>query len=168
MGIVDGKLKEAQRSKPGCWLMKSEPNSYSIEHLKKDKTAIWDGVRNYQSRNLMQFEMKVGDLILFYHSNTKIPGVAGIAYVAEDAAPDPEQFNPDSQYYDPKAAPEKPIWFAVRVGYKKTFASIVSLEEMKSNPKLKHMLVVQKGVRLSVQPVTKKEFDEVCNMAFSS
>ena len=147
--------------------MKSEPNAYSIEHLKKDKTAIWDGVRNYQSRNLMQFEMEVGDLVLFYHSNTKVPGVTGIAYIAKEAVPDPEQFNPDSKYYDPKASPKKPIWFAVTVGYKKTFANVVTLEEMKSNPRLKDMLVVRKGIRLSVQPVSKEEFDEVCGMVYN-
>ena len=147
--------------------MKTEPNAYSIGHLKKDKTAIWDGVRNYQSRNLMQIEMKVNDLVLFYHSNTKIPGVAGIAYIAKEAAPDPEQFNPDSKYYDPKASPNEPVWFAVTVGYKKTFANIVSLEEIKSNSRLKDMLVVRKGIRLSVQPITKEEFDEVCSMVQS-
>ena len=164
MGVVDKKLLESKKSKPRHWLMKTEPNSYSIYDLKKDKTTIWDGVRNYQSRNLMQAEMKAGDLVLLYHSNTKIPGVKGIACITKEAVSDPEQFNPDSKYYDPKATPEKPIWFAVTLSFREIFPDIVSLEEMKSNPRLEDMLVTRKGMRLSVQPVSKNEFREVCSM----
>ena len=103
------------------WLMKTEPGTYSIEDLKKDKKTIWDGVRNYQARNIMMNDMQVGDEVLFYHSNAKPPGVAGLAKITKSAAPDPTAQEKKSKYYDPKATPEKPIWFCVEVGYQKGF-----------------------------------------------
>lgn len=147
------------------WLMKSEPDSFSIEDLERKKTTSWDGVRNYQARNLMRDEMKVGDLVLFYHSNTKPPGVAGIARVCKNAHPDLTALDPQSDYYDPKATPENPIWMMVDVEFVERFPEVVSLDELKANEKLEGMMVTRRGMRLSVQPVDKPHFDEVCKMA---
>lgn len=149
---------------PKYWLMKSEPDVYSFEQLKKDKTTSWDGVRNYQARNFMRDEMKKGDQVLFYHSNTKPPGIAGIAEVSKESFPDPSQFKKNGEYFDPKATDEKPRWFCVQVKYKKAFKNYVSLDDLKEKKSLSDMLVVQKGQRLSVQPLTKKQFDTVCKM----
>lgn len=146
------------------WLMKSEPDVFSIEQLKKDKTTWWEGVRNYQARNFMK-EMQIGDEVLFYHSNAEPSGVAGIAKVSKLAEPDGGQFDKKSEYYDPKATKEKPIWFCVQVAFDEKFPEVVSLVDLKANEKLDGMLVVQKGSRLSVQPVEKKHFDIVKKMA---
>lgn len=146
------------------WLMKSEPDVYSIDQLKKDKTTWWEGVRNYQARNFMMKDMQVGDDVLFYHSNAEPPGVAGLAKISKLAAPDKLQFDKKSEYFDPKASPEKPIWFCVEVEYLKKFPELVSLADLRENEKLQDMLVLQKGSRLSVQPVDKKHFDLVKKM----
>lgn len=147
------------------WLMKSEPDCFSIDDLKAEKVTIWDGVRNYQARNIMRDEMKKGDQVLFYHSNSKPPHVAGIAEIAsEKPIPDPTQFDPKSEYFDEKSSPENPRWMTVKVKFKKKLKDIIPLDQIKNNPKLKEMKVVQRGQRLSVQPVTKKEFDEVLAM----
>ncbi len=159
MGLIDQKLEEMKKIGVHCWLMKSEPLSYSIDHLKKEKKCIWDGVRNYQSRNFMQKIMNPEDRILFYHSNTKIPGVAGLAKVADGPVlADPTQFDYESDYYAPKASPEKPIWYCIEVVFEKKLPRFVSLEEIKLHPELKNMLVIQKGMRLSIQPITEKEY----------
>ena len=166
MGLIDQKVDEIKKTGNGCWLVKSEPLSYGIQDLQKEKKCIWDGVRNYQARNFMQHSMKPGDRVLFYHSNAHPPGVAGLARVAEGGAiPDPTQFDPESDYYAPKASPEKPIWYCVEVLYEKTFERMVTLAEIKSHPGLRNMLLAQKGVRLSVQPVTEKEYLTVCSLA---
>jgi predicted RNA-binding protein with PUA-like domain len=144
--------------------MKSEPDVYSFDQLKNDKTTSWDGVRNYQARNFMRDEMKKGDQVLFYHSNTKPPGIAGVAEVSKEGFPDPSQFKEKGEYFDPKATQEKPRWFCVQVKYKKAFKDYVSLDDLKNRKSLSDMLVVQKGQRLSVQPVTKTHFDTVCKM----
>lgn len=141
------------------WLMKSEPDVYSIDDLSKDKTTWWGGVRNYQARNFMTKEMQLGDQVLFYHSNANPIGVAGLAEVCALAAPDATQFDKKSEYYDPKASPEKPIWFCVQVKFKKKFAQVVSLENIKNDPRLKDMLVIKKGQRLSIQPVEKSHYE---------
>lgn len=146
------------------WLMKSEPDVFSIEDLKKIKTDLWDGVRNYQARNFMMKDMKKGDLVLFYHSNAKPPGVAGLAIISKEAQPDPTQFNKKSKYFDPKSSKENPRWHCVEVKYKKTFKNLVALDEMRNKKGLEDMLVIKKGSRLSIQPVTKKDFDIVCKM----
>lgn len=146
------------------WLMKSEPDVFSIDQLKKDKTTWWEGVRNYQARNFMQKDMQVGDAVLFYHSNATPPGVAGLARVSKVAAPDKAQFDKKSEYYDPKATPEKPIWFCVELEFDKKFPELVSLQDLRDNDKLSDMLVLAKGSRLSVQPVDKKHFDIVKKM----
>lgn len=146
------------------WLMKSEPDVFSIDQLKKDKTSLWDGVRNYQARNFMMKEMSVGDQILFYHSNTKPPGIAGLATVSKKALPDPTQFNKKSEYYDPKSTKENPRWHCVEVKFKKKFKTYIPLDEVKNTKGLEKMLLIRKGQRLSIQPVTEKEFNILCKM----
>lgn len=146
------------------WLMKSEPDVFSIDQLKKDKKSLWDGVRNYQARNFMMNDMKKGDQVLFYHSNAKPPGVAGIAKISKEAVPDPSQFKKTSEYFDPKASEEKPRWFCVEVAFDKKFKDLVSLDDLREKKGLEEMLVIKRGQRLSIQPVTKKQFDIVCKM----
>ena len=147
------------------WLMKSEPGVFSIDSLAQSKTSLWDGVRNYQARNFMMNDMKVGDSVLFYHSNAEPPGVAGIAKVVAPAEPDPSQFDKKSDYYDPKATKDKPIWFCVRVEFSEKFPKFVSLEDLRKAKPLKDMLVLKRGQRLSIQPVTDKEFECVQKMS---
>lgn len=141
------------------WLMKSEPDVFSIDDLKaaSGKTTHWEGVRNYQARNFMRDDMKKGDLVLFYHSNCKEPGIVGLAEVAsKEAYPDESQFDPKSNYHDPKASRDNPRWMLVDVRYKKALAKPVTLKEIKAHPKLKEMKVAQRGMRLSIQPVEEK------------
>ncbi len=144
--------------------MKSEPESYSIDDLKRDGSEPWDGVRNYQARNFMR-DMKVGDLALFYHSNAKPPGVAGVCRISKEAYPDPTQFDPKSDYYDPKSTKENPRWSLVDVSFVEKFGEEISLHTLKDTPQLDGMRVTQKGARLSVQPVDKKHFKHVLRMA---
>lgn len=141
------------------WLMKSEPSSYSIDDLKRDKKTPWDGVRNYQARNFLQ-EMQVGDKVLFYHSNTKTPAVVGIAKVVKKAQPDETQFDKKDDHYDPKATREKPIWYCPEVAFVKKLKEPVTLEEVKHDPKLNDMVLTKRS-RLSVQPVSKKHFEYI-------
>ncbi len=148
------------------WLIKSEPNTFSIEDLSKSKnqTTYWDGVRNYQARNYMRDEMKLGDKIIFYHSNSEPPGAAGICEVVKEAYPDFTAFDPENPHYDPKSKKDNPAWMMVDVKFVKKFSKLVSLSEIKSNKKLQKMKLVQPGSRLSVMPVTKDEFDEIVRM----
>jgi predicted RNA-binding protein with PUA-like domain len=148
------------------WLMKSEPSCFSIDDLAKSskKTSMWDGVRNYQARNFMRDTMKLGDKVFFYHSNTKPAGIVGICEIASKPYPDPTQFDPQSEYFDPKSTEEYPIWFLVDVKLLEKFPRIISLEQLKSNPRLTSMRVVQKGNRLSICPVGEKEWNEVLQM----
>lgn len=143
------------------WLMKSEPDVFSIDDLKTKKSTSWDGVRNYQARNFMRDEMKKGDLVLYYHSNCDVPGVYGVGKVIKEAYPDHTQFDPKSEYYDPKAKKDEPRWFMVDVGYVKKFKTPVSLEQMKTVKVLEDMLVLRKGNRLSITPVENKHFEKV-------
>lgn len=143
------------------WLLKSEPSAYAIDDLKRDGTTIWEGVRNYQARNFMRDEMRVGDLFLFYHSNTDPTGVAGIGKIAEVGVPDPSALDSKSEYYDPKATKEKNPWITVRVQFVKKLPKLISLETIKQHAVLKKMLVAQKGIRLSVQPVTSEAFETI-------
>jgi len=147
------------------WLMKSEPHVYSYDELIKDGSTHWDGVRNYQARNFMRDKMKIGDLVLYYHSNTKPPHIAGVAKICKESYPDFTQFDKKSKYYDPKATEEVPRWFLVDMEPVTKFENIISLDQLKENGNLEGMLVIKRGQRLSVQPVEKKHFDEVCNMA---
>ena len=148
------------------WLMKSEPDVFSFEDLKKrpKKTEPWNGVRNYQARNFMRDEMKIGDLILFYHSSCEIPGVAGIAKVSSKAYPDSTQFDPKSEYFDPKATLENPRWFLVDVTFESNLKKLVPLEEIKKQKKLEGMRLLQRGNRLSILPVTREEFEYIKNL----
>lgn len=151
------------------WLFKTEPNVFSIEDLKKapKKTTFWEGVRNYQARNYLRDQIKKGDLVLFYHSRIEPIGVVGIARVTKEAYPDPFALDPSHKYYDPKSTPEKPIWYGVEITLEEEFPRCVSLKELKSTPGLENMVVVQKGSRLSIQPVTAKEFQIVRKLAFT-
>lgn len=146
------------------WLMKSEPTTYSIDDLKRDKKTSWEGVRNYQARNFMRDQMKVGDLVLFYHSNAEPPGVAGIAKVCKLAHADSAAWDPKSKYYDSKATPQNPIWMMVDIEFVEKFSNLISLEELKKTKSLATMMVLQKGSRLSVQPVSKEHFEIVRKM----
>lgn len=143
------------------WLMKSEPSVYSIDDLKKDQKTYWDGVRNYQARNFMRDQMKVGDLVLFYHSNAEPSGIGGVARICKAGYPDFSAWDKKDIHYDPKSTKEKPVWFMVDVEFVEKFKNFVSLESLKANPKLKNMVVVQKGSRLSVQPVLAEHFELV-------
>ena len=145
------------------WLFKSEPTAYSFDDLMNDPDgwAEWDGVRNYQARNMMRDDMKVGDSILFYHSNAKPMAVVGIASVVREGYDDFHALDPDDKHFDPKATPEKPIWSMVDIKGERPLARPVTLAEIKDNPKLKDMLLIRKGMRLSIQPITKEEFIEV-------
>lgn len=145
--------------------MKSEPDEFSIDDLSKNKTTLWEGVRNYQARNFMMKEMSIGDQVLFYHSNAEPPGVAGLATVCALAEPDTSQFDKKSDYYDPKASKDKPTWHCVRVQFIKKFPRFVELNEIKKNKKLSQMLVIKKGMRLSIQPVKEHEFLEIIKMS---
>ena len=146
------------------WLMKSEPDVYSIDNLERDGRESWEGVRNYQARNFMR-EMVEGDLVIFYHSNAKPPGAAGVGRICRQAYPDDTQFNKKSKYYDAKSKKEDPRWSLVDVEFIEKFGEPVSLQALKDDPALEGMRVTQKGSRLSVQPVDKGHFKRVLKMA---
>jgi predicted RNA-binding protein with PUA-like domain len=146
---------------PSIWLMKSEPDVYSFDDLKQapGKKTHWEGVRNYQARNFMRDDMRKGDIVLFYHSNCKEPGIVGLAEISsKEAYPDPAQFDPESNYHDPKSDPENPRWVVVDVRYKKSVKRPVSLKDIKAHPELSNMKVAQRGMRLSIQPVEEKHY----------
>lgn len=148
------------------WLMKSEPNEFSFDDLKKrpGQTEPWDGVRNYQARNMMRDEMKVGDQVFFYHSNTDVPGIVGIAEVVREGYPDHTAFDPDDKHYDPKSDPDKPRWFMVEVKYVRPLKRTIALSELKDRPELEGMPLVRKGNRLSVMPVAKAHWDFILSL----
>lgn len=141
------------------WLMKSEPSVYSIDDLERDGKTHWEGVRNYQARNFMRDDMKIGDLVLFYHSNAEPPGIAGIAKVCRESYPDHLSWNPESKYFDPKSNEKNPRWFMVDVEFVSKFKEILSLQALKDHPELEGMLVTKRGIRISVQPVEQKHFE---------
>ena len=147
-----------------CWLMKSEPESYSLSDLRRDGRTSWEGIRNYQARNSMRDDMRVGDRVLFYHSNADPSGVAGVAEVVRAAFPDPHALDPASRYFDPKATAANPIWVMVELGYVEAFPAMVSLAALKAAPALEGMEVLRKGSRLSVLPVTAAHFEGVVAM----
>jgi len=147
------------------WLMKSEPDAFSIDDLAKVKQEPWSGVRNYQARNFMWKDMKIGDGVLFYHSNAKVPGIAGLAEVVSAAYPDPTQFDPESDYWDPKATPEKPRWFLVDVAFKRKFKAVLSLETLKAHADvLGDFVLLNRGTRLSVLPVSKAQWQTLLKL----
>ena len=144
--------------------MKSEPTCYSIDDLRRDKIGRWDDVRNYQARNFMRDDMQKGDEVLFYHSSTTEIGVVGIAKIAKTAYPDPTQFDTKSYKFDAKSTKEKPRWVSVDLQFVKKFSKPVLLTELKNDPAFSDMLVVKKGMRLSIQPVSEKHFKKICTL----
>jgi predicted RNA-binding protein with PUA-like domain len=151
-------------AKAKYWLFKSEPESYGIDRLERDGRTEWSGVRNYQARNLMR-DMRVGDQAFFYHSNTKSPGIAGVCEVVALAHPDSTQFDPKSDYYDEKSDPDDPRWWCVDVGFVRRFPRLLTLDELRAIRKLEGMLLLRKGQRLSVQPVTAAEWKTIEKLA---
>ena len=149
------------------WLAKSEPSVYSIDDLKRDRVTFWEGVRNYQARNFLRDEWKVGDEILFYHSNAEPAGVYGIAKVKRVGVPDSTQFNKKSDYYDPKSNPSEPRWYSPEIVFVKKFRSPVTLEMIKKEKALSTMGVIKRGNRLSVQPVSDVEYKTILKLASS-
>ncbi len=148
------------------WLIKSEPDAFSIDDLAScpRKTEHWDGVRNYQARNLMRDDMKKGDKLFFYHSSCPQPGIVGIATVVREGYPDHTAFNPESKYYDPKSDPEQPRWYMVDVKLERKLKRTISLSELKAEPALEGMVLLKKGSRLSVQPVTEQQWAHILAM----
>ncbi len=147
------------------WLVKSEPNAYSIDDLVKDKKTHWDGVRNYQARNFMRDEMKKGDLVLFYHSNAEPTAVVGVCEVIKEGYPDFTAFDPEAKHFDPKSKEDNPTWMMVDIKLIKKLKRPVTLKEIKEHPKLQNMRLVQRGNRLSVMPIEKKEFDLILKLS---
>lgn len=139
------------------WLTKSEPDVYSIDHLARDGTEPWTGVRNYTARNFMRDQMKVGDGIFYYHSSCEVPGIYGIARVVSAPYPDPTQFDPESEYFDTKSSPELPRWQLVDIGYVCHAPTPLTLASMRQMPELQELLVLRPGQRLSIQPVTLED-----------
>lgn len=150
-----------------CWLVKSEPSTFSFNDLiaSPDRTTRWDGVRNYQARNFMRDQMRPGDEVLFYHSNTTPPGVVGLAVVASEAYDDPTQFDPDSRYHDPASTPEAPRWQLVDVRAVRPLERSVTLDEIKADPELASMEVARRGSRLSITPVAPEHYDRIVAVA---
>lgn len=146
------------------WLVKSEPDCYSFDDLTRDAVTAWEGVRNYQARNYMRDEMSPGDPVLFYHSSTAVPAVVGLAKVASEAYPDPTQFDPHSQYHDPKSTHQAPRWQLVDIASVAALPRAVSLAELKETRELDGMLLLQRGNRLSVMPVTLEHLQRVLQL----
>jgi predicted RNA-binding protein with PUA-like domain len=140
------------------WLMKSEPECFGIDDLKRLGKAPWDGVRNYQARNMLRDEMQVGDHVLFYHSNCAPPGIAGLAEIVRAGYPDNTAFDPQAEHFDPKSSSDKPRWYMVDVKFVRKFPRVLSLEELRQHPELHTMQVLRRGNRLSITPVTAKEW----------
>ena len=149
------------------WLMKSEPTSYSIQDLAGEtkQTTCWDGVRNYQARNYMRDEMKIGDKVLFYHSNADPPAVAGVAAIVRESYPDHTSWDLENKHFDPKSTAQNPRWFMVDIKLEQIFDKPVSLDDLRGIAALKQMELLRKGSRLSVQPVRKSEFHAILKLA---
>ena len=146
------------------WLMKSEPDAYSIDDLERDDRDMWDGIRNYQARNMMRDEMRIGDKVFFYHSNCKEPGIVGVMKVASKPYPDPTQFDPESKYYDPKSSEEDPRWMLVDVEFVRKLSRTITLAELKAHPGLDGMILLRRGNRLSIMPVDKAHWDLILGL----
>ncbi|MEX2394328.1 MAG: EVE domain-containing protein [Actinomycetota bacterium] len=146
------------------WLLKSEPTTFGIDHLREKGVEHWDGVRNYMARNNLM-AMKVGDRAFFHHSSCEVPGIVGICEVAREAYPDHTQFDPSSKYFDPKATPDKPRWFMPDVRFVMKFDEIVPIAVLRQTPGLQDMSMLARGSRLSVTPVTEKEWEIICDLA---
>lgn len=145
------------------WLFKTEPDTFGIDDLasRPDQTEPWDGVRNYQARNFLRDDVKVGDYVFIYHSSCKTLGIAGVAKVVKEGYPDTEQFNPESNYYDPKSSREQPRWFCVDVKFQERFPSVLPLKAIKSMPEITELGLVKRGHRLSIMPVSEYEWQQL-------
>ena len=150
------------------WLLKSEPSVFSFDDLKKapKKTTSWEGVRNYQARNLLRDEMKKGDGVLFYHSSTDPQAIAGTAVVVKEGYPDPMQFDPKSDYFDADAKKDEPRWYMVDIQYDRAFKSPITLPDLRTMKGLEGMTLLKKGMRLSVQPVKESEWEIITKRGF--
>jgi predicted RNA-binding protein with PUA-like domain len=146
------------------WLMKSEPDAYSIDDLARDGREMWDGIRNYQARNMMRDDMRVGDEAIFYHSACKQPAAVGIMKIASKPYPDPTQFDPASKYYDPKSDKEDPRWQLVDVEFVRKFSRALTLKELRAQPGLEEMILLRRGNRLSIMPVEKQHWDQLLGL----
>ncbi len=146
------------------WLMKVEPAAYTIAALERDGRTSWEGVRNYQARNFLRDEMKVGDGVLFYASNADPSGVTGVATIVREGYPDAFAWKRGHEYYDAASTKEAPIWYSVDIGFVERFPAVVPLDTLKQTPGLENMMVTRKGSRLSIQPVTPAEFDIVVRL----
>lgn len=146
------------------WLVKSEPDVYSIDRLERDGRTSWEGVRNFQARNYLR-AMKKGDRVLFYHSRVDPPGIAGVAEVVREAYPDPTAFDPKSKYYDPASHPDEPRWFLVDIAFVERFSTPLPLPYLRCDPQLEGMELLRKGSRLSVQPVSKEHYEHILKLA---
>ena len=156
--------REAHNHNMKYWLMKSEPDVYSIDDLERDGREMWDGIRNYQARNMMRDDMKIGDEILFYHSSCPEPGVVGIARVASEPYPDPTQFDKKSKYHDPKSSKDDPRWCLVDVEFIRKTKRNVTLAEIKAQKSLDDMTLTRRGNRLSIMPVSKKHWNKILSL----
>ena len=146
------------------WLMKSEPDAYSIDDLERDGREMWDGIRNYQARNMMRDDMAIGDEVFFYHSNCKEPGIVGIARVVSEPYPDPTQFDSKSKYYDPKSNPDDPRWCLVDVEFIRKTDRNITLSDIKTAKGLDGLILTRKGNRLSIMPVSKKHWNKILTL----
>ncbi len=148
------------------WLMKSEPDSFGIDDLAKKpkQTDRWEGVRNFQVRNMLRDQIKRGDLAFFYHSSCKVPGIAGVVEITTDGYPDPTALNPESRYYDPRSAADVPRWFMVDVRLIKKFPHFIALSALRQYPQLSDMLLLKKGSRLSITPVTPQQWHFIVSL----
>lgn len=155
--------KREQMNSVNYWLMKSEPDVYSIFDLERQRETIWDGVRNYQARNFLR-QIQEGDLAFFYHSNTNPPGIVGLMRVVKAEVADPSQFDPKSDYYDPKSTPESPRWQTVVLQFVETFPNLISLSQLRSKFTPEQLMVVKQGNRLSVMPVFAEVADKIMAM----
>jgi predicted RNA-binding protein with PUA-like domain len=146
------------------WLMKSEPDTYGIDDLKKDRKEPWEGVRNYQARNMIRDKMQPGDRSFFYHSSCEVPAIVGIAKIASRPYPDPTQYDPRSKYFDPKSTEANPRWFVVDVAFERKLKRPITLKELKAHPGLTGLLLTRRGNRLSVFPVSKAHWDLILSL----
>jgi predicted RNA-binding protein with PUA-like domain len=148
------------------WIFKTEPDVLSIEKLSKlpQQTSPWDGVRNYQARNFMMKEMKIGDQVFIYHSSCETIGIAGLAKVVKESYPDFTQFDPKSDYFDPKSTLDNPRWYMVDVKWVKSFKNIISLDKLKNTKGLSELIILKRGNRLSITPITSHEFETILKL----
>ena len=146
------------------WLMKSEPDAYSIDDLERDGREKWDGIRNYQARNMMRDDMKIGEEVFFYHSNCKEPGIVGVARVVSESYPDPTQFDKKSRYYDAKSSADNPRWCLVDVEFVRKLTRNIALTELKAQKALDDMILTRKGNRLSIMPVARKHWNKILSL----